>query len=718
MRKWILRRQGPVVVLILVAVLAGVLILLRQKEPGAGRVARRPGANLLLITLDTTRPDRIGAYGYSRAVTPEIDRLARAGVLFENAYSPVPLTLPAHASILTGTYPLYHGVRNNGKYLLVPQAVTLAEILKAKGYATAAFVSSFILDSRFGLDQGFDYYGDRTDDASTIKNLESERRADSVYRDFERWFEGPGRTPFFVWLHFFDPHFPYDPPEPFRSDPRLPDPYDGEIAFMDLYVGKAVRLLEERGLLDRTVLILAGDHGEAFGEHKENGHTIFCYEENIRVPLVFFGPDFWPQGLAISPRVDLVDILPTALDLLGVKAPGFVQGRSLIPLVEGRRFPERDFYFESLYSREVLGCAPLQGLLSGPFKFIRLPKAELYDLTADPAERSNLVDKQPERAAKMLAALARFEKEHAGNEWLSDRALSGEEKRRLESLGYLSAAGRRGPPSSFDPKERIDFWNRSRQASELRAEKEFAAAESLLLALFEEDPHFHPVIEELGELYFQQNKIPSLVDFFEKAIRMNPDSSGLRIAYGRHLIRSGLAERALPVLEEAEKLAGPDEMEQVHFTLGNAFGQLRRYEDAARSLEKVLDLEPENSEAARLLGFTWMQLGRYEEALASFRNAEKGMPENPRLLEDMAVTLASLRRFEEAIPYFERAVKAAPAAALYANYALACAEVGDYERAVALMETAVARADADPGLRALGLRHLAAWRRKGSGLNN
>jgi arylsulfatase A-like enzyme/Flp pilus assembly protein TadD len=701
------------VVAVSAAALLIYLFLVKPRAHSIGRrVARSPGANVLLITLDTTRPDRLGAYGYSKALTPEIDRLAREGVLFQNAYSAVPLTLPSHASILTGTYPLFHGVRNNGKYLLVPQAITLAEILKGAGYETAAFVSSFILDSRFGLDQGFDYYGDRMDDPSSIKNLESERRAESVYNDFEHWLEDDRSHPFFAWVHFFDPHFPYDPPEPYRSDPQLRDPYDGEIAYMDEYVGKTIRLIEEKGFLNSTVVILAGDHGEAFGEHKENGHTIFCYEENIRVPLIFFGPRCWPRGLTVPDRVGLIDILPTILDFVRISIPNFVQGQSVIPLVEGRRVPERNFYFESMYSREVLGCTPLQGLLSGEFKFVRLPRPELYDLPSDRLERNNLFDVRPEQATKMLAALQGLEKKYGGSQWLSARDLSREERRRLESLGYLSASGRRDGSSSFDPKDRIEFWNRSQQAGRLLAEKKFAAAENLLLALFEEDPHFNPVIENLGELYFSQKKIRSLMDLFDRALEKNPQSSSLRIVYGRYLVRSGLAEKAVPVLEAAEHLAGPDEMEQVHFTLGNAFGQLERYEEAAKSFQKALDLEPENFEAARLLGYALMQLGRFEDALIFFRSAEKGMPDNPRLLEDTALALAELRRFEDAIRYFERAVKVNPAAQVYVNYALACAETGDYAQATALMEKALSLPDANAEIKALGRQLLAEWRAK------
>ncbi|MGQ9673508.1 MAG: sulfatase-like hydrolase/transferase [Candidatus Aminicenantales bacterium] len=688
------------------------LVLVRPRVPTGRRVVRSPRANVLLITLDTTRPDRIGAYGYPGAITPEIDRLAHSGVMFENAYSPVPLTLPAHASILTGTYPPYHGVRNNGKYLLVPQAVTLAELLKDSGYRTAAFVSSFILDSRFGLDQGFDYYGDRMDDPSPIKNLESERRASSVYEDFARWVEHFPGGPFFAWVHFFDPHFPYQPPEPFKSDPRLPDPYDGEIASMDVSVGKIVRLLEAKGYLGSTTVILVGDHGEAFGEHKENGHTIFCYEENIRIPLIFFGPSFWPQGLRISNRANLIDILPTLLDLIKLKIPGFVQGQSLIPVISGRRVPERDFYFESLYSREVLGCASLQGVLSGNLKLIRLPRTELYDLSEDRSEKNNLVDLRPAEADRMLAILAHLEKGFSGPDWLSGRVLRNEEKKRLESLGYLSNSSRPEISSSFDPKDRIDFWNKSQHAGRLLVEGKFAAAESLLLSLFEEDPHFNPVIENLGELYFRQKKIHSLIHLFEQAIEKNPQSCGLRILYGRHLIRSGLAEQAVPVLEAAENLAGPDEKEQVYFILANALGQLKKYEEAASRFKRVLELESENYEAERLLGYSLMQLGRYEEALKHFGQAEKGMPDNPRLLEDTAMSLANLGKFREALPYFEKATKLNPEAPTYANYALACAQIGDYGRAIGLMENALSLPEVDNKLKSFGQRMIHEWRLK------
>lgn len=688
------------------------IVLVRLRGPRAGRVVRNPDANVLLVTLDTTRPDRIGAYGYPKAVTPEIDGLARAGALFENAYSPVPMTLPSHTSILTGTYPLFHGIHLNGKHVLAPGAVTLAKVLKSSGCATAAFVSSFILDSRFGLAQGFDYYGDRMEDAGKVKNLDSERRAETTFRDFEAWMDRRPAGRFFAWVHFYDPHYPYEPPEPYRSDARLADPYDGEIAYMDHYIGEIRRLLEKKGLAESTLIILAGDHGEAFGEHGEtDGHTIFAYEENIRVPLVFWSGRGFPRGLRVAARAGLVDIFPTVLDFLKLKAPAFVQGKSLVPLLDGRRAPARDLYFESDYFQDVLGCAPLRGVLSGPFKYIDLPKPELYKLARDPAEKTNLAGAESgaPRVEKARDTLASLEKTLAGGGWVSGKTMSAEERKRLESLGYLSSSAKAAAGPACDPKDRIGYWNRSLQAQKLVKENKLDEAEALLRSLFDEDPHFIPVIEDLADLLFSRKRADSLQEVFERAIAQNPESAALRISFAGYLVRLDHAAEALAQLQAAEPLAGPGERELLFFTFASAYGRLEKLEEAVGFFRKVLDLEPENFEAARLLGTTLMRLRRFDEALEAFQAAEKGIPQDPRLLEDMAMTYAELKDFESAKKYFDKTVAIRPSAVIYANYALACAETGDYARAAALMQTAMARRDASPELRSLGNRYLAAW---------
>jgi tetratricopeptide (TPR) repeat protein len=482
---------------------------------------------------------------------------------------------------------------------------------------------------------------------------------------------------------------------------------------MDVYLGKIIRLLEQRSLLESTVVILAGDHGEAFGEHKENGHTIFCYEENIRVPLAISYPPALSIGRQIGEPVNLIDIVPTVLDFLEIKIPSAVQGKSLIPVIEGRRPLRRDFHFESLYAQDVLGCVPLRGVLSGPFKFILLPRPELYELENDRAEKKNLVEARPDEAGVMQQRLAALEKKFSGTEWTSKRALSAEERERLKSLGYLSVGEKReGVASTADPKDRIDFWNKSLLAGQRLSEKNFGEAEVLLLGLFQEDPHFIPAIENLGEVYFQQGKVESLRELFENAISQNPGRGALNILYGSFLVRLDRADQAISVLQAAEAVAGPNEKENLYFALGSAHGRLGRYEDAIKALKKVIEIEAENFEASRLAGYALMQLGRFEDALAYFQSAEKGIPENPRLVEDTAMSLAGLRRFEEAMRYFERAVKLNPAAPIYANYALACAETGEYDRAIALMEKAISLPDANAELKSLAQRYLTEWRKE------
>jgi arylsulfatase A-like enzyme/Flp pilus assembly protein TadD len=687
-------------------------VIVRPQAPRAGRVVRRPEANVLLITLDTTRPDRLGAYGYPKAVTPEIDRLARDGALFENVYSPVPMTLPAHTSILTGTTPLYHGIHLNGKQVLGPEAVTLAKILKPAGFSTGAFVSSFVLDSRFGLAQGFDYYGDRMGDPRQVKNLDSERRAGETFRDFESWMDRRAAGQFFAWVHFYDPHYPYDPPEPYRSDPRLADPYDGEIAGMDHYVGEVVRLLEKKGLAASTLIVVAGDHGEAFGEHGETeGHTIFAYQENVRVPLIFWSAGGFPKGLRISGRASLVDILPTVLDYLKIQTPAFVQGKSLVALLDGRRAAARDLYFESDYFHDVFGCASVRGVLSGTLKYLDLPRPELYDLSHDAAEKLNLAGdaRQAARVETMRAVLASQERSLSGGGWASGRAMSDEAKRRLESLGYISATAKPAPGPVCDPKDRLAFWNRSLEAQKLAKANRPDEAEALLRSLFDEDPRFVPVVEDLAALLFSRRRPDSLRQLFERAIALNPESAALRISFGGYLVKLGLAREAMVQLQAAGPLAGPEDKEMLYFTTANALGRLDKFDEAVGFFRQVLDLEPENFEAARLLGYTLMRLRRFDEAIAVFQAAEKGIPDDPRLLEDTAMTYAEIKDFRSAIKYFQKTVAVHPTAVIYANYALACAETGDYARAADLMRTAISRPDADSNLRDLGQRCLVEW---------
>ncbi|HXV65431.1 MAG TPA: sulfatase, partial [Vicinamibacteria bacterium] len=356
-------------------------------------------SNVVLVTVDTLRADKLGAYGGDVA-TPHIDRVASAGVLFENTSTVSPLTLPAHASILTGTYPMRHGVRDNGGYYLPSDSVTLAEVLREKGYATGAFVGAFVLDSRWGLDQGFDrYYDDFDFSQFEDVSLGSVQRPGNVVLDEAlRFMEQVESPPFFTWIHLYDPHTPYNPPEPHRAR-YAGNPwglYDGEVAFVDDLIGRLADWLERKSLAKNTILIILGDHGEALEDHGEIEHGFFIYDATMKVPFIVAGPNVRNRGRRVSAQVRSIDLMPTVLDWLEIPVPASAEGVSLRPLVDGDVDTlELVAYGESYYPRGHYGWSELRSLRTDAFHFIQAPRPELYDLRNDPAERKNLAPERP-----------------------------------------------------------------------------------------------------------------------------------------------------------------------------------------------------------------------------------------------------------------------------------------------------------------------------------
>ena len=678
------------------------------------RIVRNPAANVVLITLDTTRADRLGCYGYTRAQTPNLDRLAAGGMRFEHAVTPVPLTLPAHASIMSGSYPPFHRARNNGNYFLPSQALTLAEIFKTRGYATAAFVASFILDSRFGLDQGFDLYDDRLGDPAVVKGVYSERGADEVFRSFETWFAHRGQGKFFAWVHFFDPHMPYNPPEPFKSAPGL-DPYDGELANVDVHIGKILELLgQEPTIRENTLVAVAGDHGEAFGEHGEFGHGVFCYQESLAVPLILWAPGLLPSQLVVSDRVGLVDLFPTLLDFCEAKVPPQVQGISLLRLVEENRTLSRPLYFESYFPFENLGCAPLKGEIGESFKYIDLPRPELYNLERDPNETRNLILDDTGTAREMRQRLATLENELGRATVDSVRTVTPEERRRLESLGYLSLGKRpaeKGPLP--DPKDRIAGWTAFNRGLALRQAGRRSDAEAALREAAAQAPDLTGPVIELGEIYFAERNVPSLMSLFEEAIRNHPQSGELRIRFAYYLVLLGKTAAAVDELQAAEPVVAFGQREQLYDTLGMAHGAAGDFAGAVDAYSKVLEIEPDNADAARKLGYALFRLGRKEEALAAFRQAEALAPDNPLLLEEMGRFYAAQKDHDRAALYFQKAVDRPdpPALALF-NYAVLLSERGDFARAIEMMERYLAISGQDRRSTERPRQLIAVWRRR------
>jgi arylsulfatase A-like enzyme len=410
-----------------------------------------------VITLDTTRADRLSPYGFMDVSLPGLERVAREGVVFEHASTVAPMTLPAHTSLFTGLLPPNHGVRDNADIPLDDSRTTLAEILRAQGFETGAFVASVVLGPERGLQQGFSHYESVT--ANDRQGPDAmQQRADAVMESAIRWLDSVGTSRFLLWAHLYDAHRPYDPPEPFRSKYGH-DPYVGEIAFADSQIERVLEALEQRKLLDRVVLVVAGDHGESLGDHGERDHGIFVYQEVLRVPLMLRSAALKPTR--VGEVVRLTDVLPTVLELLGLPSPQ-VDGVSLLDLIRGnQRDRDLEAYSESLYP-ERLGWSPLHALRQGRFKVIDAPRPELYDLDRDSFERQNIYDERPTVAQAMIKRLTEITSRAAKTSG-SETTVSPEVQARLAALGYVSSAPPRDPSDRTprpDPKDCIGSHDR------------------------------------------------------------------------------------------------------------------------------------------------------------------------------------------------------------------------------------------------------------------
>jgi arylsulfatase A-like enzyme/Tfp pilus assembly protein PilF len=699
------RKRFSLLLLLAVALVIVFFAFLRRDRE---RVISSPGSNVLLITLDTTRADRMGYAGNATARTPNLDRLAAAGVHCQAAYSPVPLTLPAHCTIFSGLYPPAHLVRNNGSYSLPGPIVTLAEILAGKGYRTSAFISSFILDSRFGLDQGFAVYDDGLGGGGA-KTYHSERGAAATAAAFSRWLTGHDGGRFFSWVHFYDPHAPYEPPEPFRG--ALQEPYDGEVAYMDHHIGEIIALLEKKHLLENTLVVIAGDHGEAFGEHGENGHQVFCYEENLRVPLIFHAGGFLPAGLRLAQPACLVDVMPTILEFLRLPIPAAVQGRSLLPAMQGTERPAPDLYLESFFGRESFRCAPILGLLRRGYKYLDLPRAELYDLRRDPGERNNLVSGSAVLARKMKQELRALARRLSGAALASGRRMSDEERQALASLGYISSSPASGVEESLpDPKDKIAGWETFTLGNQQALRGQAGAAEASLLRAIELIPDYVGSYTTLAKIYLKQGRSAQALDLLLKAKARLPGDSVLITEYADLLIAMNQPGAALVQLQELAKTKLLDKEAYVQAKIAGIYEAQGNMPAAIAHYRRATAAEPENGGHARKLAYLLHRSNRFAEALEIYLALERQQPEDVQLVRDMAVVYAQLNDLERAAGYFAKALRQAPDANLYFNYALLLARRQAYSEAAAMMEKFLELAPAASAQAEAGRRHLASWR--------
>jgi len=668
----------------------------------AARATTRP--NVLLVTIDTLRADHLGAYGYATASTPTLDALAHRGVRFETAVAHVPLTGPSHASILTGHTPLGHGFHNNGGFVLAPGIKTAAEDFRQAGYRTAAFVSGFPLDRRFGFDRGFDLYDDHLPRGNDPRRTPYvERFADATTEVALRWLSSSGATgtskpqPWFLWVHYYDPHAPYEPPgdlaERFKAAP-----YDGEIAFVDRELGRMLKAIQDRGVLDDTVVLVTADHGESLGEHGEGTHGVFIYDATLRVPWIMAGPGI-AAGRVPTAVARSIDVLPTLLDYSGLQSPTGLEGRSIRPAADGREMTDAPSYAESLYTQLELGWAPLYGWRTARYKFIDAPHAELYDLEQDASEKNNQFAQEGTRADELRRPLRLALKQAP----LSAGAATGTDAdaaERLRSLGYVSGGApvASGAGPLRDPKDGIRFLPRlNRAMSAARIQPDLAIRE--LTSVIAEDPTLLMARRTRAAAYEAAGRHDlAIVDLreLEKVDQLAPDDE---IMLGDNLRFARQYAEAARVLERAA--AGSPTSTQPLVSLAEVRIAEGKYDDAGAVLERALKLVPDNIEALRRLGdlamlrsdmdaagarysrilgldstdvpamtklgVVRMHSGRTDEATRLFRDAIERDPKNGDALLYLAGALASTGHPQDALPYFERAIAADPKSTMALN---------------------------------------------------
>ncbi len=542
------------------------------------------GYSLLLVTLDTTRPDRLGCYGNDEIRTPVMDSPARDGVIFSNAVATTPTTLPSHASIMTGLYPHHHGSRTNGLFPLSTAETTLAEVLSASGYATAAMVSTFVLDSKFGLDQGFDLY----DDETPSKNRRSEayeRRGDRTTDRAIRWLRETRDDPFFLWVHYFDPHAPYQLPNSVAKATQG-NPYDGEIAFVDEQLGRLLEVLEDLDSTEETLVVVVADHGEGLGDHGEFSHGVLIHDATLRVPLIMRAGRRLGGGVHIRRRVSQVDLVPTLLSLLGISPPDGLDGFDLTRRGEGGRA----IFAETLHALAKFGWAPLVAVYAGDQKLIRGPNPEFYDLSEDPLERQNAYDEYRVRASSMHGELARF----FGNDIDAALTLQGalvpnaRDRLGLQALGYAVDNAGTFPFAEvrLDPKEMLSVLN---EVEALALEEPGRENLARLETISRDWPDYAPTFRLLGRLYLERGRLREAERASRRAIDLAPGVPSAIVVLAQALIRSGETGEARALLQPVV-VADPGDFE-AHYSLGVLLLNDGEVEEAADHLRVAFEID-------------------------------------------------------------------------------------------------------------------------------
>jgi len=661
---------------------------------------------IVLISIDTLRADHLPAYGYQRVKTPVIDTLAADGIVFERAYSHAPQTLPAHAALLSGRLPFETGVRDNIGFTVKPGERLLPQLLRERGYATAGVVSAFVLRKETGIGQGFDLFDAEMPPATLDANISQVQRDGSQSEAIaERWLDSVGTTRAFLFLHLYEPHKPYTPPDRFSQYA----PYDGEIAYADEIVGRLLRYLKSHQLYDRSTIVLLSDHGEGLGDHGEQEHGLFLYDEAIHVPLVIKQEGNAGAGSRVTDVVQHIDIVPTILDLVKAPQPGNLRGRSLKPLLDGAaHLPEQAVYSEAMYSRYHFGWSELTALTDDRFRYIRAPSDELYDLKRDPHERDNLAAQRVPARQALRNALERLV---AGRALPVPAAVSADARERLQALGYVSATSdiSTAPADSLpDPKDKRDVLETYRAAVDRGGERKWREAIALLQQILRDDPGMADVWSQLATFAARADRFDLALDAYKHYIELKPSEPGGYLGAASTLFRlqklKDAREHALLAVqvstdadtrsrENAHELLAKialarhdaeearAEAELAHeadprlpvpaFIAARSPYDQGKYAEALPLFEQALAEQQKNGNAplAELhyyAGDTYGRLERYSEALAQFTAELRDYPQNSRARAGLAMVFQASGQPDEAAGAIDGLLRASPTPESYA----------------------------------------------------
>ena len=615
-----------------------------------------PEAPIVLISIDTLRADHLPLYGYKAGSTPNLDRLGREGIVFENLYSHCPLTLPAHASMFTGLLPPRHGVRDNLGFRLGPDHRTLASRFKAAGLPTGGAISAYVLRTATGIAQGFDFYDDRIEvEPGTESAGNLQRDGSAAVGALSRWIEDQGGARFFAFLHLYEPHTPYSPPERHRAHALS---YDGDIAYADELVGRFLDGLKARGVYDRAVIAVTSDHGEGLKDHGEEEHGVFLYREAVHIPLILRLPHGARAGTRVAGVVAQADLAPTLLELARVGADG-MDGVSLRASVEGAAPSGPAVYSETLYPRYHFGWSELFAVTDGRYRYVRAPRRELFDISTDPREMTNLAGDR----ASVAAAMDRWlEPKIALGSGAKPEEVPSDVREKLQALGYVGGgAAPTSPGTRPDPKDRIGVYEEFKQGLSLRLAGRRAEAVEQLRKVVRANPDMRDAWEMLGVTLVEMDRRREGMEALDRTIALDPTRAEPHLALAKLYALDGRRELA----QRHAEVAVSREPGKAYEILAQLLLDEGRHDRAADAARRSLEADPQRVMSHFVLGVLAQRAGRYEEALAAFRKAEEANRLQKgsvvlKLHASMADCLARLGREAEAEREFRAEIEAVP----------------------------------------------------------